>query len=154
NAPLAGAFYAFELIIGSYTPATLLPVIIAAVSGTLIARSTFGTVPVFELTQQFTPAGRDFAMAAIIGAASAGLAILAMRGVTWVEAACRHLQLPRWLRPGLGGLVLGLIALGCPQVLGSGHGGIVQILNKGYTLPLLAAMVLAKMAGSAVSVGS
>ena len=47
NAPLAGAFYAFELIIGSYTLATLVPVVVAAVMATLVTRDLFGEQPIF-----------------------------------------------------------------------------------------------------------
>ena len=47
NAPLAGAFYAFELIIGSYTLATLIPVVTAAVMATLVTRELFGEQPIF-----------------------------------------------------------------------------------------------------------
>ena len=47
NAPLAGAFYAFELILGSYTPAALAQVAMASLAGTLVMRSTVGTAPIF-----------------------------------------------------------------------------------------------------------
>jgi CIC family chloride channel protein len=154
NAPLAGAFYAFELIIGSYTPATLIPVTAAAVTGTLIGRATLGVDPIFVLTQQFTLAGRDYGVALLIGVLAAGIAIAAMRGVTAVEGAFRRIGLPLWLRPAIGGLLLGGIALIYPEVLGSGHGAILTNLNAGYGLPLLLGLLVAKTLASAVSVGS
>ena len=46
--------------------------------------------------------------------------------------------MPRWARPALGGLIIGLIALPFPQILGSGHGGILHELHSGYELPFLA----------------
>jgi chloride channel protein, CIC family len=49
NAPLAGAFYAFELIIGGYTLATLAPVGAAAVSAVVVTRALFGADPIFVL---------------------------------------------------------------------------------------------------------
>ena len=49
NAPLAGAFYAFELVIGSYTLAALAPVAVAALTATVVARATIGVAPIFSV---------------------------------------------------------------------------------------------------------
>ena len=154
NAPLAGAFYAFELVIGSYTLATLLPVSAAAVCGTMIARVTLGADPIFIETDPFTLIARDYVVAGALGIAGAGVAIATMVGVTTIEAGLRRLRLPLWLRPALGGLVLGPIALAFPTVLGSGHGAILRVLEGGYALPLMAGMLVAKCVASAVSVGA
>jgi CIC family chloride channel protein len=154
NAPLAGAFYAFELIIGSYTLGTLLPVSIAALVGTLVGRATLGVAPIFVLHQPFALTLREFGLAVLLGALSAGLAILVMRGVTMVEAWLRRLALPRWLRPAIGGVVLALIALAFPQVLGAGHGAILIDLDAGFPLPLLLGLIVAKVAASAISIGA
>src|SRR3954453_14083524 len=52
NTPLAGAFYAFELIIGSYTLATLIPVVTAEVTATLVSRQLFDEQPIFIVFAQ------------------------------------------------------------------------------------------------------
>jgi chloride channel protein, CIC family len=65
--------------------------------------------------------------------------------------------MPVWARPALGGLLLGAIALPFPQVLGSGHGGIENTIAasaRGFELPLLCGLIIAKMAASAVSIGT
>jgi len=157
NAPLAGAFYAFELIIGSYTLATLVPVVVAAVAATLVTRELFGQQPIFIVYAHVDLVPAHYLILAAIGVAAAGLAIAAMLGVTVVEQLTRRLAVPSWARPALGGFVLGTLALSFPQVLGSGHGGILNTLETGsggYELPLLIGLILAKMAGSAVSIGS
>src|SRR4029077_16356872 len=61
---------------------------------------------------------------------------------------------PRWARPALGGLLIGALALVFPQILGSGHGGILKELDSGFALHLLAGLVVAKIVASAVSIGS
>jgi CIC family chloride channel protein len=154
NAPLAGAFYAFELILGSYTLATLLPVSIAALVGTLVGRATLGVAPIFVLHQPFPLSGREFALAVLLGAISAGLGILVMWGITTVETWLRRVALPRWLRQAAGGVVLALLALAFPQVLGAGHGAILIDLGAGFPLPLLLGLIVAKIAASAISIGS
>src|SRR5579884_4086401 len=86
NAPLAGAFYAFELILGSYTLATLAPVGIAALAGVLVVRAVEGSNPIFIIDQQLRVLSSDYAIFFAIGLISAGLGILAMKGVTGTEA--------------------------------------------------------------------
>lgn len=157
NAPLAGAFYAFELIIGTYTLATLIPVVTAAVVATLVTRELFGQHPIFIVFSQFDLAASHYLILATMGVLAGGLAITAMVGVTYIEQLARRLALPIWARPALGGLILGLGALAFPQILGSGHGGILHTIaigSTGFELPLLIGLILAKTAASAVSIGS
>ena len=157
NAPLAGAFYAFELIIGSYTLATLAPVVAAAVAAVVVIRALFGGDPIFVLYNHVDLDAGHYLVLAAIGVGAAGLAIAAMIGVTFVEQWSRRIKLPAWARPAVGGLILGGLALLYPQVLGSGHGGIENTIAPGplgVELPLLCGLILAKTAASAVSIGS
>jgi CIC family chloride channel protein len=77
-----------------------------------------------------------------------------MKGVTSTEALFRSLAVPRWARPAIGGLLIGAMALVFPQILGSGHGGIMRVLHSGFDLPFLAGLIVAKIIASAVSIGS
>src|SRR3954447_7446614 len=155
NAPLAGAFYAFELVIGSYTLAALAPVTVAALTATLAARATIGAAPIFSVdasTVGVSPL--DYAVFALVGFASGWLGILTMQAVTVAERVFRHIAPPTWLRPGLGGFCVGLIALWVPQVLGSGHGALQNSLDERLAIPVLLTMLTAKILASAVSLGS
>jgi CIC family chloride channel protein len=157
NAPLAGAFYAFELIIGSYTLATLVPVVGAAISATLVTRELFGQQPIFVVYNHVDLAVSRYIILALMGVAAGLLAVAAMVGVTFTERWMKRLALPVWARPMAGGLILGLCAWFFPQVLGSGHGGIESTISSGanaYELPLLLGLIVAKMIASAVSIGS
>ena len=154
NAPLTGAFYAFELIIGSYTLHTLAPVGIAALIGALVVRGLVGSNSIFELSYAITVSPSDYPILFGLGLASAGLGILVMKGVTSTEALFRSLAVPRWARPALGGLVIGALALPFPQILGAGHGGIMRVLHSGFDLPFLAGLIVAKIVASAVSIGA
>jgi CIC family chloride channel protein len=154
NAPLAGAFYAFELIIGSYTMATLAPVGIAALAGVLVERQLFGGDPIFVVYEHVELFAADYLALAFLGVAAAGLGIAAMIGVTMVETWGRRVALPATWRPAVGGTVLALMALIYPEVLGSGHGGIETVVATGFPFPLLVGLIVAKTAGSAISIGS
>jgi CIC family chloride channel protein len=154
NAPLAGAFYAFELIVGSYTLQTLAPIGMAALTGALTARALNGGNPIFSVYQHLNLSPPDYAAFFLMGLAAAGIGVLVMKGVTGTEVLFRRLAVPRWGRPALGGAIIGAIALAFPQVLGSGHGAILRELHSGYDLPLVGALIAAKTLGSAVSIGS
>ena len=154
NAPLAGAFYAFELVIGSYTSAVLAPIAVAALSATLVVREVFQEESIFALDRAVRIAGVDYAVFAALGLAAAGIAVATMTGVTWVERIFRRLKVTAWLRPVIGGLIVGLVAAIFPQVLGSGHGAIQLTLDQGIPAGVLLGLIAAKGLASAVSVGS
>jgi len=154
NAPLSGSFYAFELIIGSYTLQALAPVGISALTAVLVVRALFASNPIFVVWHDIGLTPADYLAFFGMGLAAAGLGIATMKGVTSTERLFRAQAVPRWARPALGGLILGLVAVPFPQVLGSGHGGILQDLHGGYDLWLLAGLVIAKIVGSAISIGS
>ena len=157
NAPLAGAFYAFELIIGSYTLSTLVPVVLAAIFATLVEREIIGNEPIFVVYNHMNLAASHYLILAIVGFVAGLLAIVAMIGVTFVEQWSKRASLPTWARPALGGVVLGNMAWFFPEILGSGHGGIEYTISHSpmsYELPLLLGLIAAKIAGSAISIGT
>src|ERR1043165_5902087 len=124
GAPLAGAFYAFELVIGTYSIASLAPVGIAALVGYLVA-NLFAPVHIgFEMPFVMQVSGHDIAAAVAVGLAAAGTGILIMRSVSLCEALFARAGIkPAW-RPAIGGAVVGALALISPQILSSGHGAI------------------------------
>lgn len=154
NAPLAGAFYAFELIVGGYTLPALVPVTVGAVMGALTTRIVSGAEPVFTVPMRAAPSDVDYALFVLLGLVAACIAILTMRSVTLVERGFRRDWLPVPLRPAIGGLALGALALAYPQTLGSGHGAILNELTMGFPLEFLTALLFAKIAASAIAVGS
>ena len=154
GAPLAGAFYAFELILGGYTPISLTPIGAAAMTGYATAR-LFAPFTVGVVASQVGDV-RDFdlVIAGLLGLCAALFGIAVMRGVAFCEAGLQRAGLWLALRPALGGLVVGLLALATPEVLSSGHGALR--LNAVLDMPLAAlALVFAlKSIASIVSLGS
>jgi len=154
NAPLAGAFYAFELVIGAYSAPVLAPVAAAALTGTFAARLIGGSRPIFFVSESMAIGGWDYLLFGVLGVAAAGIGVLTMLCVTWIERGFRRKGVPVWLRPVIGGLGVGLIAFFWPQVLGSGHGGIELVIENNFAPMALALLLPAKALASAFSVGS
>jgi CIC family chloride channel protein len=154
SAPLAGAFYAFELVIGGYTPASLTPVGVASVIGYFVAHAFaplslgVGAGPVGDVL------GRDLALAGLLGVLAALFGIAIMRGTGFCESLLSKIVSWPPLRPALGGLAVGLLALQTPQVLSSGHGALH--FNGIVTMPIaFIGMVFAlKTLASVISLGA
>lgn len=153
GAPLAGAFYAFEIVIGAYTPSAIAPVAAAALTGTLVAQ-TLGSQPyVIDAVVGGVIETHHYIIYGGLGAICALIGIALMRGVALVESSTRRAGLPDWARPAIGGLLLIPIALISPQVLSAGHGALHADLAVGATLSFIAIIFLAKCAASIVSLG-
>lgn len=154
NAPLAGAFYGYELVHGSYTPKTLAPIAISALVGALMARVFADPDPLFTITTNIRFIPWFYVLFCLIGIGAAGIAVLTMKSVTWIERGLKSLPLPEWMRPGIGGLLISLCALGSPQVLGSGHGAIQYHLETIWPLYAVAMLLIGKILASALSLGA
>ena len=154
GAPLAGAFYAFELVLGGYTPASLTPVGVAAVAGFIVTHGFsalslgIGLGPVGDVV------GRDLAIAALLGILSALFGIAIMRGVGLCEALLSKTVPWSPLRPALGGLCVGLLALVTPQVMSSGHGALHFSNIVSMPLKVVAGVFVLKAVASVISLGS
>ncbi|WP_310387595.1 chloride channel protein [Rhizobium sp. 1399] len=154
NAPLTGAFYAFELIIGTYTIVSLTPVVVAALVATLVARLLSGSDFIIDVGSFGAVQPADYVPAIALGAFCAGIGILIMQGVSFVEELARKSAIALPFRPALGGLVVGLLALVSPQVLAAGHGALHLNLSHEITIPALIGLFLLKSVASAISIGS
>lgn len=154
NAPLTGAFYAFELIIGTYTIVSLTPVVVAALVATLVARLLSGSDFIIDVGSFGAVQPADYVPAIALGAFCAGIGILLMQGVSFVEELARKSSIALPFRPALGGIVVGLLALISPQVLAAGHGALHLNLAHEITIPALIGLFLLKSVASAVSIGS
>ncbi|HEY1152709.1 MAG TPA: chloride channel protein [Pseudolabrys sp.] len=152
GAPIAGAFYAFELIIGSYTPASLAPVGIAALNGYLATHWLRPTGII--AASSGTVAGSDLLIASLLGLAAALLGITLMRGVALWERVSTTMRVPVWLRPAIGGALVGALALVSPQVLGSGHGALHLTAMVEIPLATIALIFVLKSLASVISLGS
>jgi CIC family chloride channel protein len=154
GAPLAGAFYAFELVIGGYTPASLTPVGVAAVAGYFVTHGFTELSLGISVGPVGNVLGRDLAVAALLGILAALFGIVIMRGVALCENLLAKTRLWAPLRPALGGLGVGLFALLTPQVMSSGHGALHFSGMVSMPLQIIAGVFILKALASIISLGS
>ncbi len=154
NAPLCGAFYGIELIIGVYSITTLPFVVIASLCGTVMVQILIGGSPPLDVTLPAAVPSAMYPIVLALGFASGIAGIVIMRGVTLIEAGFRRSVIPVWLRPVIGGAAVG--ALGCvsPSAMSSGHTALHADINVAYPFIVVLAMLITKAVASAFSIGS
>jgi CIC family chloride channel protein len=154
GAPLAGAFYGFELIIGGYTPNSLAPVAVSALIGYLVAQ-TLGPADLGVVApDRMVVTAQELVIAALIGLLCAAAGIVIMRGVAFCEALFARLKLRYTLRTAIGGLLVGLLATQAPQVMSSGHGALHFAGMLQLSLVTVALLFVLKIVASVISLGS
>lgn len=156
NAPIAGVLFALEVILGQFQGRYFASVVIGAVSATAVSRSILGDVPAFAVPAAYvlqTPL--ELPLYLVLGVLASLLAVAFIRVVVGCEDLLNRLGVRAWLRPALGGLAVGAVALVLPQVLGRGYGTTGAILNEELRAPvLLAGLLLGKMLATGASIGS
>ena len=153
GAPLAGAFYAFEIVIGAYTPASIAPVAAATISAVITARTLGATPYLIAASSSRSITTADYLLYAGFGLVAAIVGIVIMRLVSTVETWVRHSPIPEWARPALGGVLLMPIAWVTPHALSAGHGALHLSIDAGLALRALLLIFLMKTLASVISLG-
>jgi CIC family chloride channel protein len=154
NAPIAGVFFALEVVIGHYALHAFAPVVIASVAGTIVSRAHLGDFPAFVIPEYAIQSFLEFPAFLLLGVVSAAVAMAFMKSLMMAEDVAARAPLPDWTRPAVGGLMVGTIAILFPQVLGVGYGATDDALRGLFPLWLLLALVVAKTAATAITLAS
>jgi CIC family chloride channel protein len=154
DAPLAGAFYAFEAILGGYSVLTLIPIAGSAVLATAVADRLLVHKPMLGLTQLAVTTPLLAAHAVVVAIIAAAASVLLMEGVAIVERGLDAVSFPRFARPIAGGLLVGALGLIGPEALSAGHGARGLVLSTHLALAPLLTILALKGAASAISLGA
>ena len=155
-APVASVFLAVELLLFELKPRSLVPVVLASVTAAFVRRGLLGMGPIFPLPDAaFALTPVVLLGCAAVGLAAGGLSALLTAAVYASEDAFGSLKRLHWMWwPALGGLVVGLGGLICPQALGVGYDQIQALLDGGRGVGPTLRLALVKATIWAVSLGS
>ncbi len=156
NAPIAGAFFALEIILGEFSTASFGMVVISSVTSVAVTQAVVGSYPTFQVSPYSFKSYWEFLFYLGLGVVAAVIAILYIETLTWSEEYLENWRIPGWLKPAVGGLIVGLIGFKLPQIYSVGYETIESVLlwKQSWPVFLLLVIVLAKMIATGVTLGS
>ncbi len=153
DTPLAGVFFAMEVILAEFATRSFGAVVLAAVAGSVSCEAWLDTPPIFVAPTHTVESLWDFPWYLLLGLLSAVAALMYIKLMGAVETLFGKLPVSDYVKPALGGLGVGVIALTLPEVLGTGYGEIEKALSGQMLGPLLA-FAAAKLLVTCLTIGS
>ena len=151
NAPLAGVFFALEVVVGSFALHAFGPAVLSALSATLISRAILGDQQVFVIPEQVIAHVLEFPAFLILGAICGLVAVLFTRTTIRLARLADNSGLPKFALPALAGVAVALTGLWMPEALGVGYEATSEALAGNYALHFLLGLFVVKFALSAIS---
>ena len=158
NAPLAGAFFAMEVVLLDFTLDAFAFVVLACVSSTVLSHHLLGTTLSLSLPRLDLAGDAQLGWVALLGVIGgvAGVAFSRCVSVTadLTARAAGRARLPVWLRPVLGGALVGLMLLVVPETYGESSAVLNRALDGRYTAAALLGLAAAKAVATSVTLGT
>jgi CIC family chloride channel protein len=154
NAPIAGIMFGLELILRDFEAESFGVVVLSSVAADVVGRAAFGSqpflsVPPFQLVSLW-----EYALYAGLGLLCALIGVVFIRVLYGLEDVFdRFWRGPEWLRPAAGGVLLGTVLVGLPQMYGVGYPVLEQALGGTYGIGLLVLLVVGKILATSVTIG-
>ncbi|MBN2308630.1 MAG: chloride channel protein [Candidatus Hydrogenedentes bacterium] len=158
NAPMAGVIFALEVILGRFTSMAFGLVVLSSATATVVSRAIIGDHPAFMIhSEHGLASGWEIVLYAGLGVMAALVAQLYTRTLYGIEEATDRVRIPEYLKPAIGGALVGLVGIWVPQVFGLGYDVIEKVIDGSTTHFAFGALVvfcLAKILCTSLSIGS
>jgi CIC family chloride channel protein len=154
NAPLAGALFVAEIILGTIAMESFGPLIIASVVANATVHTFLGYQPVYEMPAIRVVSNWEFGLYVIMGVLLGVAGPWFLRALDAADRAFARLRAPVFIKLGLGGAVVGVLSIARPEVWGNGYSVVNSLLHTDWTWTLVAAVLLCKVLATAVTAGS
>ncbi|MBW2206216.1 MAG: chloride channel protein [Deltaproteobacteria bacterium] len=154
NAPIAGAMFALEIILGEFGLTTFSPIVISSVVATAISRYFLGNAPAFIVPSYQLVSGWELPLYVVLGIFCAFVAVAFTMVLYKTEDLFDSLKFPEYLKAVLGGLILGVMALLFPEILGVGYPAMDLALAEKLAWWVLLLLVGVKVLATSITIGS
>ncbi len=154
NAPIAGVFFALEVILGRFMTRSFGFVVISSVVADVVAHAFLGdtqsfVVPAYELVTAW-----EIPIYVVLGIAAAVVALAFIYVLYKSEDIFDGWRFPPYLKPAFGGIIIGLIGLYSLDLFGVGYGGVERALHGDIALSTLLILGALKLIATSVTIGS
>ncbi len=154
NAPIAGVFFALEVVLGEISGNALGIVVLASVVSSVLTQAISGPQPAFRVPAYAFQGPADLPFYLLLGLLAGPVAALYVRCLYFAQDTFQSLDLPRWIKPAIAGLIVGTAGIFLPQIFGVGYETIESILaGEAIATGLLLILVAAKLVLTAISIG-
>ena len=154
NAPIAGALFSVEVILGNFAVAQFSPIVISSVVATVISRHYLGNFPAFKVPGYDFVSAYEFIPYTILGILAGIISVIFINSIYGSQDLFDKIRIKPYLKPALGGIIVGAIALGFPQVYGVGYESINDALWGRDVRWLLVVLILFKIIATSATLGS
>ncbi len=154
NAPIAGVIFAHEVILGHYAVSALAPIIMSSVIATTVTRFYHGDFPTFAIPVYHINSNWEFPAFLLLGLICGLVAVGLQTTISRADQTARAIPMPIWLRPVIGGLAIGILAVFIPEIIGVGYEATNLALREKYTLGFLFVLLFAKTLAIAITLAS
>ncbi len=160
NAPIAGSLFALEVILGQFHTTYFGAVVISAVTADVVAQFFEGDLRAFVVPEYTLVSPWELVFYMILGAIAAIGAVIFVRSLYATEDLWDRVHLPEYLKPALGGALLGVVGFltfktgGIPHIFGVGYGSITASLSNNLTVQITFWLFLSKMLATILTLGS
>ena len=153
NAPIAGMFFAMEVILREFSSRHIHTIVVASVAGAVTSRSLIGEELTFVVPAYRLDDPRQLLLFGVLGVVTVAAAWFYLVSLDWFEV--RPGQLPPWLRPLLLASVVATIGMFRPEILGAGQDFVGEVLRGAidYAWWTLALLALLKAVATAATLG-
>jgi CIC family chloride channel protein len=152
GAPITGAFYACEVIVGVYSVGSAAPILAASLAAALTSQYLAGAPYSLEIAKVGAVGLEQYLALMVLALIVSGIGIVMMRASPAVERL--FVRIPVWFRPVIGGICVGAMAIVTPQVLAAGHGAMLLDLHREMAIRMIATIIALKIAACLISLAS
>ncbi|HEY3685982.1 MAG TPA: chloride channel protein [Streptosporangiaceae bacterium] len=154
NAPLAGVFFAMELILRDFTAESFGAVVLSSVTASVVGRAAFGDAAFLHLPAFHVHNPAELLLYAALGLVAGAVGVGFTRVLYWIEDACDWAwRGPEWLRPAVGGVLLGGLLLALPQMYGVGYPVLENAIDGRYVIGFLLLLLAGKVIATSLTIG-
>jgi CIC family chloride channel protein len=154
NAPVAGALFAVEIILGDFGVTQFSPIVISSVAATVVSQRFLGDFPAFEVPPYSLVHASEFLAYAVLGVLAAFVGVAFIRILYRVESMFEDLRIAGPAKAVLGGLLIGVMGIWVPHVFGVGYEAINEALHGNLAWEFMLLLVVLKIFAVSITLGS
>ena len=154
SAPIAGAFFVTEIVLGSIAMESFGPVVVASVVANITMREFTSYRPPYEMPPFPTISGTEILLFVVLGLLAGAAAPNFLRLLDFSKHQFGKLPWPLAVRLGIGGLLVGVLSVGVPEVWGNGYSVVNSILHHPWTWAAVLMVLVFKIIATSLTTGS